>query len=291
MTAEAVLARLVAWGEAEETIRGLILLGSRARTDTPADEWSDTDVVVFATDADRWLRDAEWVDAFGEPIITFLEETGLEGLMERRVLFDDAVDLDMVIAPVERTEEILSADGALPVLARGHRVLIDKDGRFAGLSERVARADPWAIRAAASWPPDPGDVANLIGDYWYHCAWTTKKLRRGEVATALGCLNGYMARIILRFVEWQAKARSGGAAQTWFDGRYLERWAPPETVEALGRAVAHYDPQDIARSLLASMELFAALGREVAAAAAVPYPEASEAWVRRWVEQTLAGGI
>jgi aminoglycoside 6-adenylyltransferase len=290
VSADAVLARLVAWGEAEETIRGLILLGSRARTDTPADAWSDTDVVVFTTDADRWLREAGWVTSLGEPVLTFVEETGLSGLMERRVLFDDAVDLDMVITPVERADDVLSADGALPVLARGHRVLLDKDGRFAGLAERVAQADPWAIRAAAPWPPDPTDVANLIGDYWYHCVWTTKKLRRGEVATALGCLNGHMARLTLRFVEWQAKARSDGAAQTWFDGRYLERWALPETVEALGGTVARYDPTDVAPSLLASMELFAALGREVAAAASVSYPEASEAWVRRWVEQALSEG-
>ncbi|MGH2604382.1 MAG: aminoglycoside 6-adenylyltransferase, partial [Dehalococcoidia bacterium] len=195
--------------------------------------------------------------------------------------------LDIVPVPAERVEEILAVDAALPVLALGYRTLLDKDRLFADLPDRVAAADPWAITDAAPWPPDPAEAANLIGDYWYHCVWITKKLRRGEVWVAQGCLNGYQRRILLRFVEWQAKLRSGGQAQTWFDGRYLERWAAPETVEALRDAFARHDERDVARGLLASVAAFAPLGREVAAGVSIPYPDEAEAWISRWVADRL----
>ncbi|MBA3740689.1 MAG: aminoglycoside 6-adenylyltransferase, partial [Chloroflexi bacterium] len=100
-------------------MRGLILLGSRARSELPADEWSDTDLLVFTSDADRWLRDGRWLDEIGPVILSFIEPTALGGLFERRVLFENAVDMDLVMVPLEITDEISSNDGAMPVLARG----------------------------------------------------------------------------------------------------------------------------------------------------------------------------
>lgn len=219
-----------------------------------------------------------------------MEQTALLELRERRVLFDDGADVDLVVAPVSVLGELIGADAALPVLARGHRVLVDKDDLLAGLAEQVREADPWAIRQASAWPPDPVEISNTVANYWYHCIWLAKKLRRGETWTALDCLNGYQAAILLRFVEWQAKARSGGAAQTWFGGRYLERWAVPETVTALRGVFAHYEPSDVHRALLAGMALFGELAREVTSAAGMTYDAGAERWVRDWVAARLAEG-
>jgi aminoglycoside 6-adenylyltransferase len=287
MTADTALERLVAWGESEPSVRGLLLLGSRARASAPADEWSDTDLLVLTTDAERWLEDAAWVTTIGRPVVTFVEQTALAGLRERRVLLDDASDLDLVMVPVARINDVLDHAGALPTLARGYRVLLDKDRLLAELAARVAGVEPTAVHHAAPWPPPPDEVANLIGDFWYHAVWTTKKLRRGELATAVGCLNGHMSRILLRFVEWQAKARSGGAVDTWFDGRFLERWAVPETIERLGTTLARYDRRDAVARLIGAVELFGVIGREVAAAASVPYPDDAERWISAWVRDRL----
>ncbi len=271
----------------EPSVRALILLGSRARSEDPADEWSDTDLLVFSTDADRWLRDGSWLDDLGPVILTFLEATALAGLFERRVLFEGAVDVDMVMIPIDAIEGIISSKGALPVLARGYRLLVDKDGRFTSLADRVAAADPGAIDDAAPWPPDPVAVANAMNDYLYHCAWITKKLRRGELAVAVGCQNLHQARTMRRFVEWQAKARTGGATNTYYDGRHLERWAVPETVAELDATQSRYSPSDVRRSVLESADLFRTIATEVGRACDVDYPDAAHERVMSWVREHL----
>ena len=43
-----LLARIVAWAEAQPDVRGAILVGSYARSERPADESSDLDLVVVA---------------------------------------------------------------------------------------------------------------------------------------------------------------------------------------------------------------------------------------------------
>lgn len=268
-------------------MRGLILLGSRARSELPADEWSDTDLLVFTSDADRWLRDGRWLDEIGPVILSFIEPTALGGLFERRVLFENAVDMDLVMVPLEITDEISSNDGAMPVLARGYRLLVDKDGRFHDLESLAAGADPRAVHGAEPWPPSPDHVANLINDYLYHCVWVTKKLRRGELAVAVACQNAYQGSILRRFVEWQAEARSEGGTNTYYEGRFLERWAVPETVAGLAVSQARYDAADLAGAIPDGMELFRVLATEVAAAVGVVYPMVAHDSIRDWLQQTL----
>lgn len=115
---------------------GLILLGSRARTERPADEWSDTDLLVITTDAERWTGSGAWLGDLGEVVVTFTEPTALGGLLERRVMFVGGTDLNLVPVPVQRMEELVSPAGALPVLARVHRVLVDKQDLFTRLGDR-----------------------------------------------------------------------------------------------------------------------------------------------------------
>jgi aminoglycoside 6-adenylyltransferase len=274
------------WAASNDSVRALMLLGSRARLDQPADEWSDTDLLIISTDPQRWLDDGAWLEQIGPVILTFVEATELAGLHERRVLFDGAVDMDLVLVPVDRTDEVLGAEGALPVLARGYRLLVDKDDALDGLSERVAAADPSAIHAAAPWPADPSVVANAMNDYLYHCVWATKKLRRGELAVAVDCQNGHQATTLRRFVEWQAKARSDGRANTFYDGRFLERWAAPTTIKGLEVAYAHYDAGDMGRAILGGLDLFREVATEVATSVGVAYPDAGHAWVRSWITRT-----
>lgn len=223
--------------------------------------------------------------------MTFTEPTGLGNLVERRVMFADGTDVDLVPVPIERMEQVISHEGALPVLARGYRTLIDKDGRFQDLPARVAGADPMALRAAALWPADPADVINEIHSYLYHCAWTTRKLRRGELSVAIECHNGLQAGTLRRFVEWQAKARGGSTLNTYYGGRFLEQWAVPETVAALGATQARHDPEDLARSIIESLDLFASLAGEVANELAIEYPRRAQAWTREYLRETLGHRI
>ena len=111
--------------------------------------------------------------------------------------------------------------------------------------------------------PDEGAFRELAHDFWYHALWTAKKLRRGEVYTALLCLDGYLKVRLVVLLGWHARAVDP-SVDTWHAGRFLERWADPGALAALEEAYAHYDVRDVARALWATIELWQALEGETA---------------------------
>jgi hypothetical protein len=71
MTPERRLERIAAWAAEEASVSGVLVVGSRARTSTPADEYSDTDVVLVCDDPERLVADDGWFAAFGTPVLSF----------------------------------------------------------------------------------------------------------------------------------------------------------------------------------------------------------------------------
>jgi len=279
---DSLLERIVSWAQADGGVQACLLLGSRARRDRPADAWSDTDLILVVDDPDALLADAAWPAQFATVSITFIEETMLS-LRERRVLYADGTDLDVVPMSRWRMAQHLDDPHALLVLGRGHRVVVDKIGVFAGLDDRIARAQ--AVAASAPGAPEPAVFANLANDFWYHAVWTARKLRRGELWVARSCMDGHMKRLLLRVMEW--KADLGSSTDHWFDGRFLEQWADPSTLAALGDSFAHYDSSDVARALEATMGLFRRLASDLAVRMELPYPTGADDSATRLVTELL----
>ncbi len=278
---DGILERILDHARSDPAIHAIVLLGSRARRRHPADEWSDTDLVLVVDDPDSFLADAGWPAHLGAVAITFLEQTGL-GRRERRVLFVDGTDLDLVPISVDEVRAGLPGFAGLEVLARGFRIVFDPEGLLSSLPEWVAsrpRDD--------DWPPQLVEFENLVSDFWYHAVWTARKLRRGERWVALDCLDGYMKRRLLAVLEWRARSSDGGEAEAWFAGRFLEYWADPETVSALSGAFAHYDTADIVRGLRSTMDLFRHQATDLAIRLELPYPARADEVATQLVEELL----
>jgi aminoglycoside 6-adenylyltransferase len=128
---ERLIQRVVAWSQQELDVCGALIIGSRARTDHPADEWSDLDVMLFVRDPEPYAHSADWVAGFGPVWLTFVERTPDGGAWERRVLYEGGLDVDFALNPAQWLEH-MAANGLPPEMAdvvrRGVRVLADKDG-------------------------------------------------------------------------------------------------------------------------------------------------------------------
>jgi len=242
------------WARPRGDIRALVVVGSQARADLPADRWSDLDLILLLEDPQTYLEDAAWVEEFGSPVVTFLETT-MDGHWERRVLYETGEDVDFVLFPVSVVERLADSEGAAALLARGYRVLVDRIGieqELAKVAAKPRRADP-----------TQHDFTELASDFWYHALWTAKKLRRGEVFTAIDCLDGYMKARLVTLLGWHARAVDP-EVDTWHAGRFLERWADPGALAALESAYAHYDLRDVARALWATIDLWQGVEEETA---------------------------
>ena len=253
---ELLAAAVADWARERPDVRAAIQVGSHARVETPADRWSDLDVILLVDDPEVYAADARWVEEFGTPVLTFLERTAVGEQPERRVLYETGEDVDFPLIRVSALERLKSSDNAAALLGRGFRVLVDKielEPRLRALAEE--------LRPQA--PPTQANLTELASDFWYHALWTARKLRRGEVFTAIECLDGYMKARLVTMLEWHARALDD-AVDTWHGGRFLERWADPGALAALERAYAHYDLRDVARALWETIDLFQGLEEETA---------------------------
>ena len=258
-----VKARLLSIAAQDATLQAVIMIGSGTRQDTPADEFSDLDLIIATTRPEDWLC-GDCPGQLGDMRISFTEPT-LGGGTERRMLYEGSLDVDLIVfTPDQLTQAILDGPAGW-VMNRGYQVLHDT----MGAAELIARH----IRPETAFTPmGEAEFINVVNDFFFHAVWADKKLRRGELWTAKMCMDAYMKRLLLRVIELERCPHT----DVWHDGRFLDRWAGEDTKHALAECFAHYDPADMAQALRSTVRLFARVARQAAAAHGYAYPEGAE---------------
>ena len=246
MNVEDLLAQVAEWAGTRPGVRGAVLVGSQARSERPADEYSDVDIVIFADDPAALLADPTWPRTFGEPLLTFLEPTAVGGQVERRALFADGLEVDFSVFPAAGLRALLEEPGAAATIGRGYRILHDELGLAASFS------------GLTSPPPQARDLAEIAQDFWYHAIWTAKKWRRGEAVVARFCLESHLKG---RLLEADRLRASG---DTWHGARFAETWASPEVVRAVWEATPRA-PAALPGALVRLCDAFAELSPHEAA--------------------------
>lgn len=259
-------AKFTAWARRRKDLRAAIVVGSRARTDHQADEWSDLDIALVTTAAARYHADRSWITEIADVWAVAKDPSGVT----YHVLFAGGMDAGIAIipaAPVKLATRLLPSLRRIPVFrrriesqlseaaaytSRGYRVLFDKDGiteRFFSLIELPERAaSPRPTREQFSW---------VVNEFWFTAVWTAKHLWRGELWHARNVgLEGRMKAALLMMMEWHACTTSP-LLDTWEGGRFIEEWAGDEVISALQRSFAGYGLAESERALGEIMALFA----------------------------------
>jgi aminoglycoside 6-adenylyltransferase len=282
---ENLITQVTVWAEPRQDMRAAIIIGSRARMDYPADAWADLDIIIITTEPEYYLFNDDWIQNIGPFLLSFTEPT-TGGGMERRVLFEGMIDVDFAFFSEEKINLLREMSPEMimqlqDIFGRGMRVLFDKDGIVHQLQSYTSSRVPYL-------PPTQQEFHDVISDFLYHCIWTAKHLRRGELWWAKECCDSHLKRLLLTMVEWHSRAVQGWNYDTWFRGRFLEKWADPRVCEGLRDAFAHYDEKDVNCALLATMELFRWLATETGEKLEYPYLAEADEKVTSWVRTCLS---
>src|ERR1700722_10894474 len=97
------------------------------------------------------------------------------------------------------------------VFRRGFRIFVDKDRLAERLTDSARRHEKADKLPTDSLWDETGD------DFLYHVLLTAKKARQGELWVATSSCNGYLQDLLLRLIEWHAKAK--GQRDTWQMGQ------------------------------------------------------------------------
>ncbi|MEQ9639770.1 MAG: aminoglycoside 6-adenylyltransferase [Alphaproteobacteria bacterium] len=278
--------RFIAWAMAAPDVRAVIQIGEFDRKATNSPAWSDVDLLIATTQPQRRLAETDWLARLGQPVMTFIESAGLADESQRRVVFDDGIDLDLVPVTTSRLRHWVDmgvAEDQSATGGRGYRVLVDKEDFAPRLAEREGVGDA----SGRAELPDRVQFGESVRDFWYQAGRCAKLVGRGDLWTARACCDVYMKRLLLRVLAWQTKVRHGDDTETWYEGRNLERWADDDQIDALGETFARYDKDDIVRALFATMALFSAAAHEAAGGLGYRYLEEAESAATATIQRAL----
>jgi len=275
---QVIVDNFVRWGEACNNLCAALIIGSQARTDHQADEYSDLDIIMIVDNPIYFLSSDQWLRNIGDYHISFVENT-IDGGKERRVLFDNALDVDFVMIPTSNINALNDGDAA-KILEHGYHILIDK----IGLQAKITSLD--FVKPTLSLLTEK-EFVNIVNDFWYHSVWTTKKLKRGELWTAKFCMDSFMKWKLLSIIEYYAQAVHGADYNTWHSGRFIEEWAEKWIIEKLSLCFSHYNKENIMSALLSTMDLFRAIAIKVAEKLCFQYPKEADEYATAWVTSVL----
>ena len=248
--------------KADQSIRAIVAIGSSVRSEAKADAYSDLDLIIAAEDTEKWLY-GTLPDELGNVKISFVEPT-LGGGKERRILYENALDVDLIIFTPQQFETVIKEGVANWVCNRGYEVLHDTMGAADLLAECVSDKIVYTGMTETEY-------VNMVNDFCFHVVWASKKILRGELWSAKMCIDAYLKNYLLKMTEmYSAYVRS---ADVWHDGRFLDRWADDKTKEALKKCFAHYEREDMISALSETNTLFSGLAKEVAEVRNFNYPE------------------
>ncbi len=296
---EAFLDTFTAWAAHRRDIRGALVVGSRVRSVQPADDLADIDLLLITSRPNAYLLDTTWLGELGPVCFTVLPPPVVGHRKVRQAVFDGPVVVDFAVVggweasllvPILRAfsrhpAALRLLPGTLPqqiaswsgIVHHGEpRILVDKGAtarRFVSF-----RPPPPAPRF-----PTQAEFAEAVNGFWALCLWKSKQTARRELWMGAYVCDPLLKSALLQMLEWHARALHGPAHDTWYSGRFLERWADPRAAAGLPATFPAYREDETWRALLASMDLFSWLARETADRLGLTYPSPAEEHTREWI--------
>ena len=260
--------KIVAFAQADENIRAVILEGSLA-SNFQVDELSDYDINIFAINYEHYLSGDRWMNQIGNVLIyqkghfQFYDAT----IPTRLVLFRDQKRVDFSFWHLNLLSEIIEGEKQYESYKNGYQVLVDKDR----LAEKLK---PSPVAGFFISPPNHDDFRQTLYDFWFEAYCMAKYLSRKDLFYAKLIENRYIKDRLFQMILWNHQV-----ANKWqpdpilhTEGKRFEKWALSELIDAISQCFSQYDFDGTWNSLIAMVELFNRLARQTSIQLQIEYP-------------------
>ncbi len=264
-----VVERLVAWGQAQPSVRAMILTSSRARPDGAVDALSDYDVILAVNDPGGFAQDSAWQSGYGDPMVRWGDQGELYGVTTyfRGVIYEDGAKIDYTIWPDALLEQV-AAEPALPdMLDVGYRVLLDRDGRTSDWK-------PPTYRAHIPARPTKTEYRDLVEEFWWSATYVAKSLWRDDLVFARFILERDLKiDTLLLMLEWRIEIDHDWSVKPGVLGRGLKQLLSADTWSELERTYVGPGSEENWAALSRTTALFRRVAIEVAEGLGYDYPQ------------------
>lgn len=254
-----VLEQLLSFARRHDSIRAVVINGSRINPNAPRDLFQDYDVVYYTVDPGEFLRDQSWIPFFGDLVIlqqNDYENHGYAGHIFL-MLFSDGVRIDLSFDPLE-TLSYLGEDSLT-------QVLLDKDGCIPSLPP-PSDCGYYTLR------PSRKEFDEAVNEIFWCSNNIAKGIWRGELAYAKAMFDEVVRPPFRHLLEWYAAMHHDWAVNTGKFGKWLDKYLPPEIWAQYVSAYCGADYPGIWDALLNTCRLADHIGPEVARHLGFDYP-------------------
>lgn len=263
---------IMEYANRDADIKAIAIIGSFEREEVTADEFSDLDLIIATENLEKWVT-GEYPERFGKVSISFIEST-LGGGKERRIIYEEDKDVDMIIFTPEQFADNIKNGVVQWVMNRGYEVIYDSGGFTELIKQYVSHTHSNPEMSEAEY-------RNLVNDFYFHNIWVFKKLKRGEIWAAKMCVDGYLKNHLLKMMELYCFLQDG--RDVWHEGRFLDQWAEDNILKELKNCFAHYKKDDIMWALRATHDLFDRIARGVAEMLGYDYPAKAKECAEKFI--------
>jgi len=232
---------------ADDRIRVVLQTGSRVNPNAPSDPFRDFDIIYLVTDLAPFVRNSQWIRAFGEIMILQTPDDMVDPPPEQTagyaylIQFMDGNRIDLGIFPLSHLSEVRK--DSLTVL------LLDKDGT-------VDPFPPPDERSYLPTRPSLRQFADCCNEFWWVCPYIAKGLWRGQWIYAKHMLDVVLRRQLIEMLTWYVGVGTHFTRNVGLFGKNLDRYLEPELARLLGETYTDAAPENMWSALLAMGRLF-----------------------------------
>ena len=252
--------------ERDARVRAAYLNGSRANPNAKKDIFRDYDVVYVVTETASFLRDENWIRAFGD-ILVMQEPDKLDKTLGADMDFDahyaylmqftDGNRIDLTLEPMEEMKKEYGTDGlTVP--------LLDKDGILKPIPAPTD-AEFWVKR------PSEAEYLACCNEFFWVAPYCAKGLWRNELLYANEMLFHYVLKELKKMLAWYAGIQTGFCVSMGKADKRLNEYLPPEAWDGLTCVFRADSIENAWGAFFAAYALFREYARKVGEALSYPY--------------------
>lgn len=268
--------KITDFAEHDDRIGAMIIFGSRARKNHPSDCYSDYDIIFLIKEISSFTDDDEWLKNIADVNISFVEPTAVNGI-ERRVFFDNALDIDFLFYNIEDAEKMTSSSIIQSWYSKGYKIIVDK----INYDKMIDKNNTFVEHGYENLEQK---FLNIVQTFWFHTIWSTKKILRGEIWSAKQCIDSYLKTLLREVLEFHLKISNGNSFEVWHDGRFFDEYAPKEILDKLNHSYGAYNASSLVTALNNTIDLFSNEARKTANLLKCEYPEKAEKYAKGQID-------
>lgn len=263
-TPDEIIELILNIAKSDESIRAVLMTGSRANKDCPVDIYQDFDVVYFVKEVQPYWDNMAWIeDKFGKPAVIHKPESmelippDADGNYMYLMLFPDGNRIDLQITAYDYFD-----DGEPAIL------LLDKDGTFPKLE---VKSDFWYIRK-----PEQKIFSDCCNEFHWCLNNVAKGIARDELSYAMEQLNNCVRSMLIQMLEWYVGVKNNFSVSAGKNGKYFKKLLPADIYERFAKTYSDADYEHMWEAAFEMLYLFGDVARVVAGQLEFKYDEAEE---------------